>query len=255
VTSDDLERVFRMKYPDPTRWGWGPHIRRRFNHFTPDDYYDALVMRLVTPRCTWLDVGCGRHVFPNNAALARLLADRAECLVGIDPDPAIEENAVVHRRVRTTMEEYQPDREFDLVTTRMVAEHVVDPDRFVASVAKALRQDGHVVVYTVDRYSPVGFMTSALPFMLHHPMKRLLWGDDDPKHTFPTTFRMNTRRTLRTLFGCHGFSEVFFRRVDDCRTLSNFRWGQLAELYLWKGLRALGVGYPEQNLLGVYRKA
>jgi len=65
---------------------------------------------------------------------------------------------------------------------------------------------------------------------------------------------MNTRKALKALFEHQGFREVFFRRLDDCRTLSKFRWGLLAELCLWKGLRAVGLGYPEQNILACYRK-
>jgi 2-polyprenyl-3-methyl-5-hydroxy-6-metoxy-1,4-benzoquinol methylase len=254
ITEEALERLFSIKYPDPSRWGWNPRIRRRFRHFTPDDYYEALVMDLVSPGCAWLDVGCGRHLFLSNPSLGRLLAERAGLLVGLDPDPTIDENTAIHRGVRTTMENFQSDRQFDLITMRMVAEHVADPERFVASISKALARGGHAVVYTVSRYSPIGVLTAAVPSALHHPIKRAIWGDD-PKDTFPTVFRMNTRRTLKALFAHHGFAEVLFRRLDDCRTLSAFRWGLLTELCLWKGLRAVGLRYPEQNLLACYRKA
>ena len=249
ITQDDLERVFSLKYTQ--RWGWGPRYRNRFQYFSPDDQYEALLMRLVRDGCAWLDVGCGRGLFPSNDALAQRLAGRAGLLAGIDPDPGLSENAVIRQCFRVKLEDFQPDREFDLVTMRMVAEHVTDPDRFVAGVSRALKSGGHAVVYTVNRYSPVPLITRIVPFRFHRPIKRIVWIDTEP---FPTAFRMNSRTRLKRLFARHGFSEMFFRRLDDCRALEKFRVGHLAELTLWKALHAVGIRYPEQCLLGVYRK-
>jgi SAM-dependent methyltransferase len=136
---------------------------------------------------------------------------------------------------------------------RMVAEHVAEPERFMASLARTLRPGGRAVVYTVYRYAPVPLLTSIVPFSLHHPAKRLLW-KTDPKDTFPTEFRMNTRARLADLFSRHGLTEEYFAYLDDCRTLARLRLGLLLELSLWKGLRAVGMPYPERCLLGVYQK-
>jgi SAM-dependent methyltransferase len=253
ITPEELRKVFAIKYGDLARCGWNPRIRYRFGYFSPDEHYEALVMRLVHQGCAWLDVGCGRHVFPSNAPLARLLADRAAVLVGLDPDPTLAQNRFVHERLPFSMEAFQPDREFDLVTMRMVAEHVAEPERFMASLARTLRSGGRAVVYTVYRYAPVPLLTSIVPFSLHHPAKRLLW-KTDPKDTFPTEFRMNTRARLVDLFSRHGLTEEYFAYLDDCRTLARLRPGLLLELSLWKGLRAVGMPYPERCLLGVYQK-
>src|SRR5262245_40186768 len=106
--------------------GWGPRIRGHFGYFTPDDYYEATVSRSVTAGCTWLDVGSGRNVFPSNRKLARILARRCGLLIGLDPDSTIDENDLVHERVKTSIEGYQTERTFDVVTMRMVAEHVAE---------------------------------------------------------------------------------------------------------------------------------
>jgi hypothetical protein len=39
-------------------------------------YYEAVVAKLVRPESQWLDVGCGRGVFPSNPRLAQTLAKR-----------------------------------------------------------------------------------------------------------------------------------------------------------------------------------
>ena len=93
-------------------------------------------------------------------------------------------------------------------------------------------------------------MTRLLPFWLHQPIKRLLWRTA-AADTFPTRFEMNTRRRLASLLGDAGFDEARFGYLDDCRTLGRFRLGLWAELWLWRILRAIGLRYPENCLLGV----
>jgi SAM-dependent methyltransferase len=255
VDMRDLAKIFQNKYGvNPAAMGWGPRIRSRFGHFTPDDYYEATVSRLVTSGCAWLDVGSGRHIFPSNRRLAEMLAQRCGVLVGVDPDETISENQVVHQRVRSRIEDFQSERTFDVVTLRMAAEHVTDPEGAVAALTRLTGPGGRVVVYTINRWSPVPMITWLVPFRLHHLPKRVLW-HSAPKDTFPVAYRMNTRRTLREVFGRYGFREAEFGYLDDCRTFGRF-WGmQIIELCVWRCLHSLGITYPENCLLGVYERA
>ena len=248
----DLEHAYSLKVRNVSTAGFGPRTCRRFGYYGPDDYYEALMLRLVTADTSWLDVGCGRAIFPSNPRLAKLLADRARLLVGVDPDETLDENPFVHERVRSEFESYNGEHRFDLVTLRMVAEHVTNPGAVLDSIRRAIKPGGLVVIYTVNRFSPVPIITHFTPFSLHHVAKRILW-NTETKDTFPTAFRMNTRKRLRELFEGHGFKEEGFARLDDCRTLSGFRAGLWLELAAWKTLRAAGIGYPEACLLGLYR--
>jgi hypothetical protein len=91
------------------------------------------------------------------------------------------------------------------------------------------------------------------PFWLHHPVKRVLWGTEE-KDTFPVVYRMNTRARLRSLFGRAGFREQHFAYLDDCRTFHRLRLLHSMELLLWRLLHAADIQYPENCLLGVYRR-
>jgi ubiquinone/menaquinone biosynthesis C-methylase UbiE len=228
-------------------------MRLRFNYYSPDEYYEAVVNKLVTSNCSWLDVGCGRYVFPNNTNLARSLANRCALLVGVDPDETIEENTFVHSRIRTTIEDFLSDRMFDLVTLRMVVEHFAHPESVVQSLSRLTKPGGKVVVYTINRWSAVSLITWLTPFKLHHPIKSLLWGAEE-KDTFPVTYRMNTRNVLLRLFQQSGFAEQYFTYLDDCRSLSRFRVTQFLELCSWRVMRAFGCRYPENCLLGIYER-
>jgi len=254
LTKQDLKEVFRNKYGlDPSAMGWGPRTRSRFGYFTPDDYYEATVSESVTAGCAWLDVGSGRNVFPSNRKLAQSLAQRCGLLVGLDPDSTIDENDLVHERVRESIENYQSERTFDVVTLRMVAEHVADPDGVVSALARLTKPGGQVIVYTINRWSPVPIVTYLVPFRFHHLPKRLLWNSSQ-KDTFPVAYRMNTRSALAQVFAKHGFRESEFGYLDDCRTFAAFRAMLILELCLWRGLRLLGLRYPENCLLGVYQR-
>jgi len=253
VTPDELHALFDLKYRQTGDLGPDPARRLRFDYFNPDDHYEAMVRRLVGPTTRWVDVGCGRDLFPSNRALARELADRCALLVGVDPDDTIHENSFVHQKVQGMVADLDPAQRFDLVTLRMVAEHVADPAALIETLAQRVDVGGLVVIYTVNRWSPVPLITAITPFALHNPIKRILWRTE-AKDTFPTTFKMNTRHELATQFSSGGFEEAGFFYLDDCRTLQRFRLLNVAELTLRSTLHRLGWRYPENCLLGIYRR-
>ncbi len=252
-THDELVEIFTGKYGPVEELNWSPALRWKFGYFNPDDVYEALMNKLVCPTTRWLDVGCGRNIFPSNHDLSRKLADRCSTLVGVDPDYTLNDNPYVHEKVLGTMEDFADDRQFDLVTMRMVAEHVAQPEDLMRSLTRVTAAGGRVLIYTVYKYSPVPLITNLVPFSLHNPAKRVLWGTE-PEDTFPTCFKMNTRETLLGLFQPHGFTEALFLQLDDCRTFSGFKPLAWMELSLRKMLNSLGLRYPEYCLLGVYEK-
>jgi len=195
-----------------------------------------------------LDVGCGTG--------NQLVADRAVAgarLVGVDPDPTLAENPWVHERAAVGIDRFDGKGEFDVVTLRMVAEHLDHPEAAVLGIARALRPGGLAVIYTVFAGSPAPLLTRIVPMALRHVIKSWLWGTQ-PKDTFPTRFKMNTRGVLQRLFAGVGMHEQAFWRLDDCRTFARFRWLLELELRVMRLCRAVGVPYPEHCLLGVYRK-
>ncbi len=250
---DELVAIFTQKYGPIENLGWSPALRWRFNYFNPDDVYEAVLAQLVGADTQWLDVGCGRNIFPSNHKLSRELADRAQLLVGVDPDETLNDNPYVHEKVLGTMEDFEDGRAFDLVTMRMVAEHVADPESLMASLTRVTAPGGLVAVYTVFKYSPVPLVTDLVPFSLHNPVKRILWGTE-PEDTFPTCFKMNTHAALADVFERNGFTERLFLRLDDCRTFSGFKPLAYLELLARRAFNALGMHYPEYCLLGVYEK-
>lgn len=252
-SQDELTALCFQKYGEPEALGWGPRRRLRCSYFLPMDVYEALVAKLVYPGCSWLDVGGGHCPFPENPGLSRELAARCVRLVAVDPSENVRHNAFAHERVQCPLERYEPGSRFDLATMRMVVEHVGCPEAFVEALSRVVRPGGLAVVLTVSLYSPVTLVSRMLPFAAHHPVKRLFWGGEE-EDTFPTTYRMNTRRVLRRLFEGADFEERRFLRLDDLCVFGSFRVMGGLELLLWRGLRKVGLRYPESRLLGIYER-
>lgn len=252
-TERDLEQHFRDLYGDVRKHGWRVRMMHRFGHSTAEAWYEATVERLVTPGCVWLDVGGGKSIFPHNPELSAKLAQRCAVLVGVDPSDNIATNPFVHERAQCLIEDYHSERQFDLATLRMVAEHIQETESAVRSLARLVKPGGRVLVYTPNRWSPVSLAAAAIPFRLHQPITHFLWGTKE-EDVFPTVYRMNTRRALRALFEQGGFTEVAFAHLDNCNTLQRFRATCFAELSVWWVLHKLGLHYPENNLLGIYQR-
>lgn len=253
VTSDDLQKLFLLKYGDPKGTGWSPRRRLQFGYYRPSDCYEALVSKLVTTETDWIDVGGGSALFPENPPLSQQLAARARRVVVVDPSDTIDANPFPHERAKCLIEQYQTNDQFDLATLRMVAEHIANPSSVAKTLNRILRHDGIVVIFTVNRWSPVTVISHLLPFWSHYPIKKMFWGGDE-EDTFPTVYKMNTRKTLLRLFRKYGFEECQFRYLDDLSVFGRFKHLNYVELFIWRLLKRVRLRYPENCLLGVYQK-
>jgi ubiquinone/menaquinone biosynthesis C-methylase UbiE len=250
---EELEDLFRRKYGNPADVGWSPRRRHRFGYYLPSDVYEAVVKKHVFEGSVWVDVGGGSDIFPENRKLADLLASRCSLVVAVDSSDNVYENKTVHQRVRCSIEDYQPDRRFDLATMRMVAEHVAEPEKVLSSIQRLLRPGGIAIIFTVNLHSPITLVSRSVPQRLHYSVKKLFWGGEE-KDTFPTHYKMNTRRTLKQLFEEHDFQERAFLHVDDIAIFRRFRYLGYLETALWWAISRVGVRYPENCLLGVYQR-
>ena len=252
-TETELTAIFDEKYRRNSILGPGPRLRLQFGYFTPDDYYECLVNKLVKTGDRWADVGCGRDIFLSNAALAEVLSRRCKHLLGIDPDPNIRDNPFIHEGFEGVVEDYQGPSAFDVVTLRMVAEHIVNPSRAMAKISELLRPGGMAVIYTPNKWSPIPIITSLVPNRYHHRLKRLIW-DVDERDTFPTAFKLNTQTDLKRECNQQGLSEIYFAHLDDCRTSGRYLVINRLELSIQRFLHSFRITYPENNLLGIYQK-
>lgn len=252
ISNQHIFEIFVEKYGHPEKTGWSPRQRYKFGYYQAADFYEAIIDKLVSEKTSWIDVGGGRAIFPHNERLSERLAKRCTRMVAVDPSPNVHEHPYAHERHQSLLEDFETEEKFDLATLRMVAEHVTNPDALARKLRELLKTGGMVVIYTINKYSPMPIVTYLTPFSLHFKMKKMIWGGEE-KDTFPVAYKMNTRKELRNIFGSQGFIEKHFQYLDDLSTFSKFRYLNLLELSVWKGLNTIGLRYPENNLLGVYQ--
>jgi SAM-dependent methyltransferase len=250
ISDATWSEVLGLKYSRP---GWGPRLRAKFGYRTPDDWYEAYLCETVTADTVWLDVGCGRFLFPRNTRTAELLAARCKMMVGIDPGDNIDDNPYVRERFKGFIEDYHLPHAFDLVTFRMVAEHIQDPEGTLAALKRLTKPGGRVVIYTVWKWSPASIAAALTPMSIHHIAKRFLWRTEE-RDSFPVAYKMNTPKKLEWLFTSAGFRAETFQYLDDCRSFQRWKVTSTLELSLWKLLRGIGLHYPERCILASYVK-
>ena len=253
ITEDDLQSIFRLKNGPPEQVNWGPRLRLQFRYYEPDDHYEALITKLVTEHTTWLDIGSGRNLFPDNRPLSELLAKRCRLLVGLDPDDTLAENPFVHQKVQDCLEDFDTEQRFDLLTLRMVAEHLPDPQKAVQALVHLSRPGSKIVVYTINKWSPTSIAARLIPFRFHHALKAILW-ETEEKDTFPVLHLMNSRQALQQHFSAQNCVERHFSYLDDLTTFERFQPLSRLEMNVRWFLRRLGIRYPEYRLLGVYER-
>ena len=244
--------MFAGRHKLPRALGWSPARRQKAGYFLPAEIYEATVAKHVFDGCAWVDIGGGHDIFPQHPELATRLAARCRVVVAIDPDASVHDNRIATERVQSRFEDYVGEARFHLATFRMVAEHIERPSAVLRTLRTVMLPRAIAIVLTVNRWSPLSVISSAVPFSLHHPIKRLFWGGDE-RDTFPVQYRMNTRQALRDQFAEAGFTEIGFAYLDDLSTFGQKKWANAVELACWSVIRRAGGTYPENCLLGIYR--
>lgn len=253
ITSDELDYILKKRNEHGRPLGPAPIRRRNFGFYTPSEKYEAILNRLLKPESNWLDLGGGRYLFPENPALAIELSKRCSRVVGIDPSPNIEENQYINERFQGFLDDFKGQRNFDVISLRMVAEHIQEPQSIVSQISKSIKVGGFVVILTVWDYAPITWISRLTPHWVHFPIKKVFWGGEE-KDTFPVAYKMNSLSKLRKLFGDQGFTTEMLELVADCSTTSKWQILNTLELSAWKALSTLNVPYPESCVLAVFRK-
>lgn len=182
-------------------------------HYASSDHpyrrYERRVDDLLKPGATLLDAGCGRTV-----PVLRQYLGRAGRLIGIelveftDVPPGIETyNADLGRLPL-------PDASVDLIMSRSVFEHLVDPAAVYREFARVLRPDGAVVFLTANMWDYGTLVARLVPNRFHARIVRHVEGRAE-EDTFPTAYKTNTRRDVDRLAASAGLDVESFEYLSQ----------------------------------------
>lgn len=185
---------------------------------SPKRAYEILLDQSVTATTRWLDLGCGRRL-TGNSVLNRSLTERAQFIVGCDRDPHLKRHETVRHLVLCDAGALPfRDAAFDLITASMVAEHLEQPQRVFAEVARVAAPGARFIVFTPNKWNYAMIVARFTPHRFHVAYKRLTYFlnrgewksfEDD---VFPTWYRANTISALRKLAQQAGLREVRISR-------------------------------------------
>lgn len=163
----------------------------------PDRIYEATARELASGARRVLDFGAGRGLHEIDLRTGRNTVD------GCDVDGAVLANPLLHRATIVRLGEPlpYPDASFDLIVARYVLEHVEHPEIVAAELRRVLAPGGTLLAITPNKYGYVALAASMVPNALHVAVLKLVQPDKLPEDTFPTRYRMNTRRDLERVFG------------------------------------------------------
>jgi SAM-dependent methyltransferase len=207
----------------------------------------------------WLDLGCGRALFPPWMTLpeevARALEECRAARTGIDFDlPSLRDNRTISDLVRGDVERLPfRDGSFDLVTANMVVEHVADPRSLLAEVRRTLRPGGRFLFHTPNLASPLVRLAGALPQGWKNRLIRYL-EDREEEDIFPTVYRLNTAERIRDAGSACDLEVVEILHVDS--TPSTVMLGPLVvfELLWIRLLRVSRLAGLRTNLVATMRR-
>jgi SAM-dependent methyltransferase len=164
--------------------------------------YAILVSEHLSADTVWLDAGCGSRLLEEDMdPLENWLANHCKSIFGMDLAASSNRNikSLVHGSLY-----HLPFREnsLDLITCRMVVEHLNRPQEAFVEVARCLRPGGAFIVITPNLLN-YGILGNALATkMMPEKLRlRIVRASDSraEEDIFPVCYKANTRRRLEAL--------------------------------------------------------
>ncbi len=169
--------------------------------------YATCIAEHLTPETRWLDVGTGSRILEDDMdALENWLVQHSRMIVGLDV------HVTKHLNIRTLVSGsiYDlpfVDSSFDLVTCNVVMEHLGEPEKAVAEVARVLVRGGALIINTPNFWNYGVLANAVLSRVLPEQWRLELVRASDSREQediFPVRYRANTLRRLNALFSTSG---------------------------------------------------
>ena len=134
------------------------------------------------------------------------LASISREVVGLDIDRRVQSNTFLTKAYMYQGSAFPfPDSMFDAVVSNYVNEHLLDPEEVCREVNQVLKNGKSFIFRTPNLFHYVGLAARLMPHGVKRRLARLrVLGKETPGH-FPTYYRMNTPRRLKSLLQTEGF--------------------------------------------------
>jgi SAM-dependent methyltransferase len=160
------------------------------------DRFSDVIHNHVRKGDVMLDAGCGSgRVFQYHFDDEQ----RPQRIVGIDMTDEPKGNGNIDDAARADLAALPfCSGTFDVAISSHVAEHLVQPDRVFGELSRVLKPGGRLLILTPNRWHYVTISSALLPYSFHRTFNS--WRGIDVHDIFPTVYRANTARRLRSLY-------------------------------------------------------
>ena len=111
-------------------------------------------------------------------------------------------------------------------------EHVANPAWLAAELSRILKPGGWICARTPNKYGYISVFARLVPDSLHDVVLRIVQPQKKSIDTFPTLYRLNTRRDLRRYFSEYHFEHVVFEHDSEPAYVANSALGWRVGLFL-----------------------
>jgi 2-polyprenyl-3-methyl-5-hydroxy-6-metoxy-1,4-benzoquinol methylase len=191
-----------------------------------------------------LEAGCGRFKhfdYPDSMVIH-----------GLDiSEDQLRQNSFAHEKYLGDVQTYQLEKEFDVVVSIFVLEHLEDPEAALRNMLKWTKPGGMLILAVPNALSLKGLVTKYTPFWFHHFFYKFVYRRE--YSIFPTTMKFSIApRALYRFFSSH---EIVLEEYSKERLSQPFHFFYTIILLLLRVL-SLGKWHPERsNFQLVVRKS
>ncbi len=168
---------------------WRIYPSFQFRH----EIFNETLQNLLTSQTKWIDIGCG------NNSIIRQYGKNCKLSIGLD--------IIKHRRIgheffiQADFKKIPLPSEFaDLITLRMVVEHMDHVAEEFHDIERVLTKGGKVVILTTNIWSPIIFITKVIPYKIRKTIIRILFNEEE-QNIFPTFHHINSPLKMKKGIG------------------------------------------------------
>jgi SAM-dependent methyltransferase len=204
-------------------------------------------------RPVWLDLGCGRQMFPAwlPQEQERVLS-RTRWVVGIDLDASSlrDHTAYPDKALASVYQLPFASGSFDLVSANMVVEHLADAETALSEIRRVLRPGGRFLFHTPNRDNVFLRIAAVMPEWLKVVCA---WALENrvAEDVFPTHYRLNRGPEIEKLARAAKYRPVGIRYLSSSAVTAALGPLALPELLWLRWLRNGKRASLRTNIIGL----
>ncbi|WNM63975.1 class I SAM-dependent methyltransferase [Candidatus Nitrospira neomarina] len=181
----------------------------RKKYFNSEDHpyrkYENKIVSVLRSDDTILDAGCGR-----TAPILRKFVGKAKILIGVDLEDSTEPLPGIRYCKGDISSIKVPDNSIDVVISRAVLEHVIDPNAVFEEINRILKPSGRFIFLVPNLGDYVAILSLLIPNKFHKYIVSKTEGRA-MEDVFPAYYKANTYSSIQKLCKSHGFEIVEFQ--------------------------------------------